>query len=105
MSSSPTLPLSMAASTASPRGMGFNSLPPLPIVLTIFWFLKSLDLRTVGLELGNVPPEFGWDLVLFEPIMEQTVPRGVSEPSEAQTEPESVLESGEAQIGPAPVFF
>jgi len=72
MSSSPARPLSVPASMASPRGMGFNSLPPLPIVSTIFKFLKSLDIRTVGLELGNVPPEFGWDLVLFEPIVERT---------------------------------
>jgi len=38
-----------------------------------FGFFKSLDLRTVGLELNDVPAEFGWDLMLFELAVEQTV--------------------------------
>jgi len=59
MSNSPALPLSVTTSMAFPRGMGFNSLPPFPIVSTIFGFLKSLDLRTMGLELGDVLPIFG----------------------------------------------
>ena len=57
--------------------MGLNSLPPLPIISTVFGFLKSLDLRTVGLELGDVSSEFRWALVLFESSVEQTVPEGV----------------------------
>ena len=52
---SPSLPLSTNAAPAPVKGKGFNLLPPLPIVSTIFGFLKSLDLRTVGVELGDVP--------------------------------------------------
>jgi len=52
--------------TTPVKGTGFNLLPPLPIVSTIFDFLKSLDLRTVRVELGDVPWVFRWDLVLFE---------------------------------------
>ena len=53
--------LPMAATAAPPpvRGMGFNFLPPLPIILRTFRFLKSLNLRSVGLELGGVSAEFG----------------------------------------------
>ena len=65
--------------------MGFNSLPPLPIISTIFGFLKSVDLRMVGLELGDVPSEFGWPLVLFESNVEHTVPEGVLRIDTAQT--------------------
>ena len=55
--------------TAPAKGMGFDSLPPLLISPTIFEFVKSLDLRTVGKDLGDVPPVFGWKLVPYEPIM------------------------------------
>jgi len=77
--------------------MGFNSLLPLPIISTIFGVLKSLDLRTVGMELGDVPPEFGWVLVLFEPNLEPTVSEGVLEPSKGQTVSEGVLEPSKIQ--------
>jgi len=53
--------------------MGFNFLPSSPIISRTFSFLKSLDLITVGLELGDVSAEFGWDLMLFEPAVKQTV--------------------------------
>jgi len=89
---SPSLPLSAAVGPVPITGIGFNSLPPLPIISTIFGFLKSLDLRTVGIELGDVPPEFGWDLVLFEPDMEPTRPKGVLEPNMGQTVSDGVLE-------------
>ena len=36
-----------------------------------FGFLKSVILTTVGKKLGDVPPTFGWDLVVFEPKTEQ----------------------------------
>ena len=49
--------------------------------------------------MGDVPPEFGRELVLFEPIVEQSVSGGVSECSETQTEPKGVLEPCEVQTG------
>jgi len=39
----------------------------------------------MGLGFNEVPPEFGWDMVLFEPILEQSVPKDVQGPSEVQT--------------------
>ena len=74
----------------------------MPIIPTIFDFLKILDLRTVGLELGDVPFEFGWDLVLFEPNVEPTGSKGVLEPSASQGMSDDVLEVDTAQSGPAP---
>ena len=73
------LPVSAAIIPASLGGMGFASLPPLPLLSKTFGFLKYVNLSLVGLGLTDIPPEFGWDLVLFEPITEQS---GV----EAQTE-------------------
>ena len=35
-------------------------------------------MKTVGKELGDVPPTFGWDLVVFEPKMEQIMSEGGS---------------------------
>ena len=54
-------------------------LPPLPIVSTIFGFLKNLDLRTKGVELGDVPRVFRWDLVLFTVDGDRAVSKGVLE--------------------------
>ena len=68
-------------------------LPPLLIVSTSFGFLKSLDLRTVGVELGDVPRVFGWDLVLFEVDGDQIVSEGVLKSDTAQTGSVGVLES------------
>ena len=130
-SASPSLPLSATVAPVPIRGTGFNSLPPLPIISTIFEFLKSLDLRTVGMKLGDVPPEFGWVLLLFDPNLEPTVSEGVLEPSKGQTVSKGVLEPsvaqtvsdgvlevdttqsgsepgsepGEARTGPVPVFL
>jgi len=67
----------LSETAASERG-GFDSLPPLSISPTIFWFLKSVILKTVGKELGDVPPTFGWDLVVFEPKTEQIMSKGGS---------------------------
>jgi len=46
--------------------MGFENLPPLAISSTPFQFLKSLDLKSVGLGLESVL-HFGWDLVEWNP--------------------------------------
>jgi len=54
------------------------------------------------MKLGDVPSEFGWDLVLFEPDVETTVSKGILEPSVAQTVSDSVLEVETAQSGPEP---
>jgi len=42
----------------------------------IFGFLKSMILKTVGKKLGDVPPTFGWDLVVFGPKTEQIMSEG-----------------------------
>jgi len=73
------LPVSATIIPASLEGMGFASLPPLPLLSKTFGFLKCVNLNSVGLGLTDIPPEFGWDLVLFEPITEQ---------SGAETQPE-----------------
>ena len=52
-------------------GVGFNSLPPLPIILKPFDFLKSIDLTTVAWDLYDVPVKSGWELVLFKLVVEQ----------------------------------
>ena len=49
------------------------------------------------MELGDIPPEFGWVLVLFEPNLEPTVSEGVLEPSKGQTMSEGVLEPSKVQ--------
>ena len=84
------------------RGTRFKFLPPLPIIPTSFGFWKSLDLRTVGMKLGEVPSEFGWDLVLFEPYVELTRSKGVLEPHAGQTMFDGVLEVDTTQLGPEP---
>ena len=50
--------------------MGFNFLSPLPLISKPFSFLKSVDLRTVGLDLSDVSVNFGWELVLFKPVVQ-----------------------------------
>ena len=67
--------------------------PPLPIICKPFGFLKSLNFRSVGLELEDVSYEFGWELVLFESVV-------VQGPCEAQfevveVEDESSLSKGD----------
>ena len=51
--------VSAAAISAPTTGMGFNFLPPLLIITMPFKFLKSVDLRTMGKELGDIPSGFG----------------------------------------------
>jgi len=50
-------------------GKGLKTSPSLPIFCKPFGFLKSLNLRSVGLELEDVSDEYGWDLVLFESVV------------------------------------
>ena len=77
-----TLPVSVAVIPTSLGGMGFKSLPPLPIISKTFGFLKCVNLSSVGLGLNEVPSEFGWDLVLWKPILEQSELKSVPGPSE-----------------------
>jgi len=85
-SAASALPISVVVFPAFLGGMGFESLPPLSIISKPFRFLKSLNLNSVGLGLNEVLPEFGWDLILFELILEQYGPKGVQGLSEVQTE-------------------
>ena len=116
MASLPTasaLPMSAPVIPAFLGGMRFESFPSLPIISKTFGILKCVNLSSVGLGLNEVPFEFGWDLVLWEPILEQSGPKGVLGPSEVQTEVfdvvgDSSLSEGDsdsmlAKTGPEPV--
>jgi len=87
--------------------MGFYSLPPLPIFLKPFGFLKSVDLRTVGLNLSDLPVKFGWELVLCKPVVEQARSEAVFESGLDfggwGTESEFVHDVGVFEIGSEPV--
>ena len=74
-----------AAIQASLGGMGFESLLPLLIISKTFCFLKCVNLSSVGLGLNEILFKFGWDLVVWKPILEQSEPKGALEPSEVQT--------------------
>jgi len=52
-------------------GMGFESLSPLSIATLPFKFLKSLDLKSFGKGLNDVPSSFAWELVEWKPIVHQ----------------------------------
>jgi len=60
------------ANRAPNSSMGFESLPPLPITLVPFQFLKSLDLGSSGMGLGAVPSCFEWELVEWKPLVQQS---------------------------------
>jgi len=115
------LPASTTALPASPAGMGFSSLPPLPIISQPFGFLKSVDLRIVGLDLCDVPVKSRWELVLFKPIVEQprsedvfesklefgdwgTESESVPNVSGFETGAELVSDVGQDEPEPSPVF-
>ena len=51
--------------------MGFEHLPSLAISTNLFQFLNSLDLKSVGLGLASVPFRFGWDLVEWNPKLNE----------------------------------
>ena len=108
LASLPTvLPASTPVFPASPAGIGFNSLPPLPIISKPFGFLKNVDLRTVELNLSDLPVKFGWELVLFKPVVEQPRSDGVFESGlefgGLGTEFESGLDVSGFEIGAKPV--
>ena len=48
-------------------GIGFETLPPLAVLFKPFQFLRSLGLKSVGLELGCVSFHSGWELVKWRP--------------------------------------
>jgi len=52
--------------------MGFEHLPPLAISANLFQFFKSLDLESVGLGLASVSFRFGWDLVVWNPKLNES---------------------------------
>ena len=68
---------STTSSEALVSGMGFNTLPPLPIISIIFGVLTCLNLRTVGIDLGVISRWFGWELTLFEVGLAQIGHEGV----------------------------
>jgi len=46
-------------------GMGLNSSPPLPISFQPFRFLVHVDLSSIGVNLCEIPFDFGWELNLW----------------------------------------
>jgi len=92
VSSPAALPVSAAAIRAPLRGMGFESLPLLPIISKKFGFLRCVDLSLVGLGLNEHPFEFGWGLVVWKPILEQSKPKSALGPSEVHIEVVDVVD-------------
>jgi len=92
VSSPAALPVSIASIQAFLGGMGFESLPPLPIISKTFGFLKCVNLNSVGLGLNEIPFEFGWDLVMWKPILAQAEPKGALGPSELHIEVVNVVD-------------
>ena len=56
---------------APQTGIGFEISPPLAISSSIFQFLKGLNLKSVGLGLESVPFHFGWDIVEWNPKLNE----------------------------------
>jgi len=54
-------------------GVGFEHLLPLAILSSLFQFLKSFDLKSVGLGLASIPFHFGWDLVIWNPKLNESL--------------------------------
>jgi len=61
---SSALPDALPAFGPAPPGTGFEAFPPLAISTSLFKFLKSLGLNSVGLGLDCVPFHVGWELVV-----------------------------------------
>ena len=78
---------------------GVQSITHLPIISKPFNFLKSVDLRTVGLDLGDVPSGFGWELVVWKPILEQSELKGDLGPNEVQTEVFEIVDDSSLSKG------
>jgi len=60
------------AQSAQFPGMGFDCMPPLPIILIPFKFLKKLNLNSVGLGIDSVPFRFGWELVEWKSKIDES---------------------------------
>ena len=67
-------------------GIGFESLPPLPIATLPFKFLKSLDLNLFGKGLNGVPSSFAWELVDWKPMVHQFMAETRVKPNEGSVE-------------------
>ena len=59
------------APQALSSGTGFETLPSLAISTNLLKFLKSMNLKSVGLGLENVPLHFGWNIVEWNPKLSQ----------------------------------
>ena len=64
-SSAPVLSISVDLLGAIFGGMGFVISPPLPLVCQPFRFLVCVDLSSIGLNLCEIPFDFGWELKLW----------------------------------------
>jgi len=53
----------------------------------------------VGLELYEIPFKFGWNLVVWKPILEQSQPKGVLGPNEAHVKVVDVLDDSSSSEG------
>ena len=62
-------------------GMGLNTSPPLPISFQPFRFLMHVDLSSIGVNLCDIPFDFGWELNLwmFDGEIGETIALGPSE--------------------------
>ena len=76
-------------------GMGFERLPPLPIASVPFQFLKSLDLRSLGMGLDAVPSCFRRELVEWKPLVQQCRAEIGGEPTEIFGDVHDVVEVGD----------
>jgi len=85
--------------TAILEGEGLEISPPLPIICKPFGFLKSVNLSSVGSRLNEIPFKFGWNLVVWKPILEQSEPKGLLGPSEAHVEVVDVLDDSSPYEG------
>jgi len=75
--------------------MGFESLPPLPIVYVPFRFLKGLDLKLVGMGLNAVASSFGWELVEWKTLVHQFGAEIGGKPAEVFGEVHDVVDVGD----------
>ena len=100
---SPTSPvlsfISIKLLTAILEGKGLVISPPLAIICKPFGFLKSINLSLVGLGLDEIPFEFGWNLVVWKPVVVQSEPKGVLRPSQAHVEVVNVLNDSSPSEG------
>ena len=64
-SSAPVVFISTELLGAILGGMGLVISPPLPLAFQPFRFLVSVDLSSIGLNLCDIPFDFGWELKLW----------------------------------------